>query len=244
MNSPTEFDIKRLGLTAYEPVWRSMLEFTDSRTEQQADAIWLTEHQSVFTLGLAGKPEHLLHATAIPVVHTDRGGQITYHGPGQAVMYPLLDLRRYDLKVREYVHLMEEAIILSLAKMGINNATRKADAPGVYIPLKSSASECDESPTDVHRQAHIVSSEARPELAKIAALGIKVRNGCTYHGLALNVDMDLTPFSMINPCGYEGLKTIDLNALGVRLSVSEVCSVLIDQFVQLLRQSNAHGKGV
>jgi lipoyl(octanoyl) transferase len=224
--------VQQLGLTAYEPVWCSMREFTNTRTEQQADAIWLTEHQPVFTLGLAGKPEHLLQATNIPLIHTDRGGQITYHGPGQAVMYPLLDLRRYGLKVREYVYLMEETIILGLATLGIRNAVRKPDAPGVYIPLAHAS------------VVHTALPNSSPQLAKIAALGIKIRKGCAYHGLALNVDMDLRPFSIINPCGFQGLKTIDLHTLGVKLSVSEAHSVLIHQFVQLLTPHSSHGKGV
>lgn len=172
--------VRYLGRRAYEPVWEAMREFTDARDESTPDELWLVEHDSVFTQGLAGKPEHLLNPGNIPVVQTDRGGQVTYHGPGQVVAYPLLDLQRRGLGVRCLVHELEQAVIDLLAARGLE-AARRAGAPGVYVGE-----------------------------AKIASIGLKVRRQCTYHGLALNVDMDLSPFSLINPCGFAGMAMTDL----------------------------------
>lgn len=179
--------VRQLGMVPYEPCFAQMQAFTNARTAATPDELWVVEHPSVYTLGLAGDPKHLLHATDIPVIRVDRGGQITYHGPGQIVVYLLLDLRRRRLFVRELVKQMEQALIDTLHTYGLH-AQRKTGAPGVYV-------------------------EVNGELAKIAALGIKVRNQCTYHGLALNVAMDLTPFDHINPCGYAGLRTLDLRSL-------------------------------
>lgn len=184
----------------YLPVWQAMRDYTDERTPDDADEIWLCEHAPVYTLGQAGLDRHLLDAKGIPVVRCDRGGQATYHGPGQVVAYVLLDLRRARLYVREYVALLEEAVIGTLREFGIRGACRKPGAPGVFVP-------------DPH---------GGPELAKIAALGIKVRNGRAYHGMSINVDMDLSPFLGINPCGYEGLRTVDMATCGVRADLSEV----------------------
>ena len=167
--------VRRLGLTDYESVWQEMRAFTAARDADTPDEIWLTEHHPVYTLGLAGEAQHLLNANAIPLVKTDRGGQITYHGPGQLVAYMLLDLQRRDLKVRELVRLLEQAAIDALTT-GDVTATRRSGMPGVYTAN-----------------------------GKIAALGLKVKRGCSYHGLALNVAMDLSPFAAINPCGYAGL---------------------------------------
>lgn len=189
--------VRRLGLVPYEPTWRAMQEFTSSRDAGTEDELWLVQHPPVYTLGQAGKPEHLLQATDIPMVKIDRGGQITYHGPGQVVAYLLLDLHRRHLKVREMVNLLEQSLIDCIADYGLN-AERKDGAPGVYI-----AGE------------------------KVAALGLRVRNGCTYHGLSLNVDMDLTPFTWINPCGYSGLKTIQLKDFGVTEAPDEVAERLL-----------------
>ena len=177
--------VRDLGLVPYEPTWRAMQEFTAARDAATQDEIWLVQHPPVYTLGQAGKPEHLLCPTDIPLVKIDRGGQITYHGPGQVVAYVLLDLPRRRLKVREMVNLLEQALIDCIAGFGIA-AERQDGAPGVYV-----------------------------DGAKIAALGLRVKNGCSYHGLSLNVDMDLTPFTWINPCGYSGLKTIQLKDFGV-----------------------------
>jgi len=182
---------------AYQPVWEAMREFTAQRNEATPDQFWLVEHEPVYTLGQAGKPEHILNSAGIPVVRCDRGGQVTYHGPGQIVVYSLIDLRRIKWFVREYVAALEDAAIQTLADFGIANACRKPGAPGVYVP------------------------QPEGDLAKIAALGIKVSNGCTYHGMALNVDMDLTPFLGINPCGYEGMRTVDMATCGARVSLQD-----------------------
>lgn len=169
-------EVSYLGLCPYETVWQAMTEFTDQRTTETPDQLWLVEHPPVFTQGQAGKAEHLLFSNEIPVIQTDRGGQVTYHGPGQLVAYPLLDLKRLKIGVRDLVTAIENTIIQTLAHYGIESAA-KADAPGVYVQGK-----------------------------KIASLGLRVRRGCSFHGLALNVDMDLSPFLQINPCGYQGLE--------------------------------------
>jgi lipoyl(octanoyl) transferase len=172
--------LQRLGRVDYESTWRAMKNFTASRTATTVDEIWLCEHPPVFTQGLAGKPEHLLHDVGIPLVKTDRGGQITYHGPGQLLAYLLLDLKRRNLTIKRLVNRIEQAVIDTLAGYGVVGE-RRPGAPGVYVGD-----------------------------AKIAALGLKIKNGCSYHGLALNIAMDLTPFSAINPCGYEGLAVTQL----------------------------------
>lgn len=195
--------IRRLGLAEYEPTWRAMQEFTLSRTETTPDELWLVEHPPVYTLGQAGKPEHLLQQTAIPLVQIDRGGQITYHGPGQVVVYLLLDLRRNGIKVRELVQRMEQALIDLMADYGIA-AARHSGAPGVYVGP-----------------------------AKIAALGLRIKNGCSYHGLSLNVNMDLTPFGWINPCGYSGMPVTRLADFGVTDGTEQAGEKLL---TQLLRQ--------
>ena len=189
--------VRRPGRVPYEPTWRAMQDFTAQRDAATPDELWLVEHPPVYTLGQAGKAEHLLHVTDIPLVKIDRGGQITYHGPGQVVGYLLLDLHRRGLKVREMVHLLEQALIDCIADYGLD-ARRKDGAPGVYI-----------------------------DDAKVAALGLRVKNGCSYHGLSLNVDMDLTPFTWINPCGYSGLQTIQLKDFGVTEGPDEVATRLL-----------------
>ena len=190
--------VRDLGRQSYEPVWRAMQRFTDARDEGTPDELWLVEHEPVFTLGQAGKPEHVLLPGDIPVIHVDRGGQVTYHGPGQIVAYPLLDLRRLKIGVREYVQRIEQAMIDTLADWNID-AMRREGAPGVYV-----------------------------DGAKIAALGIRVRRGCTFHGLAFNVAMDLEPFSRINPCGYAGLRVTSMLDLGGPSSPSAVKQALLD----------------
>ena len=185
----------------------AMREFTDARTEHSADEIWLVEHDPVFTQGLAGKPEHLLDAAGIPVLATNRGGQVTYHGPGQVVAYPLIDLRRLGIYVKEYVYRLEQAVLKVLASHQITGH-RLAGAPGIYVRLADP-------------QGHAALTGPAPAgdpfqgLGKIAALGVKVSRHCSYHGVALNVAMDLRPFAGINPCGYAGLQTVDLATLGV-----------------------------
>ncbi len=195
--------VKRLGRVEYEPTWRAMQEFTAARTADTADEIWLLQHPPVFTLGMAGKTEHLLVDIGIPVVPIDRGGQITYHGPGQVVIYLMLDLKRLGYGIRELVRRMEQAVIDMLAELGIH-AERLDGAPGVYVAG-----------------------------AKIAALGLRVKNGCTFHGLCLNVDMDLSPFQAINPCGYAGMAVTQVSELTAKPSSQAVEEALL---AGLLRQ--------
>ncbi len=178
---------RRLGCEAYEPVWRRMQTFTASRDADTDDELWLVEHPPVFTQGLNGKPEHVIAPGDIPVVPVDRGGQVTYHGPGQVIAYPMVDLRRRGIGVRRMVTVLERSVMAVLAELGVD-AHARADAPGVYV---------DE--------------------AKIAQVGLRVRRGCSYHGVSFNVAMDLEPFSRINPCGYAGLQVTDLASLGVDL---------------------------
>ena len=191
-----------LGRQAYEPVWRAMQRFTDARDQDTPDELWLVEHEPVFTLGQAGKPEHVLAPGEIPVLHVDRGGQVTYHGPGQIVLYPLLDLRRIGIGVREYVCRIEQAIIDTLDEWNIGGQRREG-APGVYVAG-----------------------------AKVAALGIRVRRGCTFHGLAFNIGMDLEPFHRINPCGYQGLQVTSMRDLGGPSSMDAVKPVLLDHIAR------------
>lgn len=190
--------MRHLGRVEYVPTWRAMQDFTAQRNADTPDELWLLEHPSVYTQGQAGKPEHLIAATDIPVVRIDRGGQITYHGPGQLLAYVLVDLRRRGYGIRELVTRMEQAVIDVLAGQGVN-AARLAGAPGVYVAD-----------------------------AKIAALGLRVKHGCTYHGLAFNVDMDLVPFAAINPCGYPGLKVTQCRDLGLNWTVHEAAQALTD----------------
>lgn len=222
-----------LGLTDYSAVYAAMRRFTEQRQPQTQDQIWFTEHHAVYTLGLAADSSHVLNAGSIPVVNVDRGGQVTYHGPGQLVVYPLLELRRYGLKVREYVQLLEQVLIDTLGQLGVQGACRKPGAPGVYVPVEAL------QPAALDGLALeglcVGSTLANAGLAKIAALGIKLRQGCSYHGFALNVNMNLQPFLGINPCGYEGLQTTDLKATGVRIEVKGVLSLLRTNLVNALQ---------
>lgn len=196
--------VRRLGLREYRPVWEAMRGFTDARNDATSDELWLVEHPPVFTLGYNGKTQHLIAPGPIPVIHTDRGGQVTYHGPGQIVAYVLFDLRRRGWGVRQLVTALEQAVIALLNEHGINADTRR-DAPGVYVAG-----------------------------AKIAALGLRVRRGCSYHGLSLNVAMDLAPFSRINPCGYPDMPVTDLRRLGVITDMAELQQSVTTQFAQWL----------
>lgn len=195
-----------------------MREFTLARGDATPDELWVCEHAPVYTQGLAGKADHVLAPGDIPVVQTDRGGQVTYHGPGQVVAYPLLDLRRAGYYVKEYVFRIEESVIRTLAHFGVTGH-RVAGAPGIYVrlddPFSHAALSSPMHPADPFRG-----------LGKIAALGIKVSRHCTYHGVALNVAMDLEPFGRINPCGYSGLKTVDLSTIGVQTTWDEAAQVL------------------
>lgn len=204
----------------YGEVWEAMRDYTEARDTQTADEIWLVEHAPVYTLGQAGKQEHILDAGGIAIVKSDRGGQVTYHGPGQIVAYCLVDLRRLKLFVKEYVELLEDVAIDVLDELGTPGACRKPGAPGVYVPWNPAGKG--------------TVGGAGPQLAKIAALGIKIRNGCAYHGLALNVDMDLTPFLGINPCGYEGLQTVDLRSCGIQATVSQVGELLARRLAEAM----------
>lgn len=203
-----------------------MQAFTAERGDTTADALWLCEHDPVFTLGLAGKPEHLLVAGDIPVLPTNRGGQVTYHGPGQLVAYPLIDLQRAGFFVKTYIHKLEEALIRTLWHFGVVGH-RVAGAPGIYVRLDDPFSHA----MLPQRPQFRAPGSPAPEpdftgVGKIAAIGVKVSRHCTYHGLALNVDMDLSPYLRINPCGYAGLVTVDLSTMGVKTAVSEVAQLL------------------
>lgn len=203
--TPPDIAFKELGQVAYATTLQAMRDFTQQRHTGTPDEIWLLEHPPVFTLGLAGKPEHLIGATDIPVVNIDRGGQITYHGPGQLVAYLLLDLSRRPYKVRQLVERMENAIIALLADYGIKGA-RLAGAPGVYV-----------------------------DGAKVAALGLRVQKGCTYHGLAINVDMDLAPWQAINPCGYPGMAVVQLRDLVPEVKMDTVRAALRRHLTEALQ---------
>jgi lipoyl(octanoyl) transferase len=192
--------VRDLGRAEYLPTWRAMREFTAARSGETADELWIVEHPPVFTLGQGGRREHLLDPGEIPVVATNRGGQVTYHGPGQVVVYTLIDLRRLGIFVRELVYRIEQSVIQVLCESGID-AQRVRGAPGVYV-----------------RDAGSRAGGELAGFAKIAALGIKVSRGCSYHGVALNVSMDLAPFSRIDPCGYAGLPTVDLATLNVSIT--------------------------
>lgn len=204
--------VRHLGVVDYLDGWQQMRDFSDSRTADTEDEIWLLQHPPVYTLGKNGKPEHVLDPARIPVVHSDRGGQVTYHGPGQLVAYTLLDLKRLDLGVRQLVTHIENCVIDLLAGYGII-ACARADAPGVYV-----------------------------NDAKIAALGLRVRKGCCFHGLALNVDMDLEPFSHINPCGYEGLAVTQLAELLTDVNFDAVVNDLQHRLQQQFSRSIVDGK--
>ncbi len=201
--------VRRLGLVEYAPTYDAMRRFTEARGAQTADQFWLVQHPPVYTVGIAGRPEHFPREGSIPVERIDRGGQITYHGPGQAIVYTLLDLARRKLTVRALVRLLEQAVIDCLAAYNVE-ATRRTGAPGVYV-----------------------------DGAKVAALGLRVRRGCCYHGIAVNVDMDLTPFSAIDPCGYPGLAVTQTSALGVGADTDAMCEALAHRIAELLEESHA-----
>lgn len=198
------FIVKKIGLSDYQATWQAMKDFTIARTEETCDEIWLLQHPPVFTQGIAGKPEHLLYNAGIDLIKTDRGGQITYHGPGQIVAYLLLDIRRLKLGVRELVRSMESAVIEVLKDYQIK-AVARVDAPGVYV-----------------------------DNAKIAALGLKIKKNYCYHGIALNVNMDLTPFSYINPCGYQGLQVTQTQDLGITDGLEILSNKLANQLQEKL----------
>lgn len=207
MIPPHNIQLRYLGQRDYASVWGEMRAFTDTRTPATVDELWLVEHPPVYTLGQAGKPEHLLNPGVIPVVHSDRGGQVTYHGPGQLVAYPLLNLKRRKLGVRDAVNCIENAVIAFLASYNLTSMAR-ADAPGVYI-----------------------------EGRKIASLGLRVRRGCTYHGVALNIHMDLTPFLNINPCGYVGLEMTQLSDWVPGITLADVTEPFAQTLITTINRS-------
>lgn len=196
--------VKKLGRQDYQPVWQAMHQFTDTRNDESVDEVWLVEHNPVFTQGQAGKAEHLLNTGDIPVVQSDRGGQVTYHGPGQLVAYFLINLRRKKIGVRELVTSIENTVIQTLQRYDIQSAARP-DAPGVYVDNK-----------------------------KICSLGLRIRKGCSFHGLALNVNMDLSPFLRINPCGYQGMEMIQVSDLVSSSELADIEKSLIQELVSLL----------
>lgn len=202
--------VRHLGRSDYEPVWHDMQKFTDERDADTPDELWLVEHPPVFTQGLAGKAEHILAPGDIPVIQVDRGGQITYHGPGQIVAYPLINLRRHGIGVKSLVHGIEQAIIDTVGLYGVT-AARKDNAPGVYV-----------------------------DGAKIASLGLRIRKACSFHGLAFNIDMDLEPFQRINPCGFSDLKVIQLADLANDVQLPTVEQQLIAAFCQQLKFTAQH----
>ena len=210
-------EIRDLGRVAYLPTWQAMKDFTAVRGDATADQLWLCEHAPVFTQGVQGKPEHVRDTGDIPVLQTDRGGQVTYHGPGQVLAYPLVDLRRAGIYVKEYVFRVEESVIRTLAHFGVTGH-RVGGAPGIYVRLD-----------DPFGHARLAKHASFDGLGKIAALGIKVSRHCTYHGVALNVAMDLEPFRRINPCGYAGLRTVDLSTIGVSTTWNEAAGVLSEK---------------
>jgi lipoyl(octanoyl) transferase len=201
--------VRELGLTEYEPVWRAMQSFTDTRTATTPDEIWFTQHRPVFTLGLNASREHLLAPGDIPVVQIDRGGQVTYHGPGQLMIYPLIDIRRAGLGVRELVSALEQCVVELAAEYGIGAASR-CDAPGVYV-----------------------------DGVKLASIGLRIRRGASFHGMALNVDVDLQPFSRINPCGFANLEVTDFGRLGAERDLAVVRDRLLPHLLRELRMADA-----
>ena len=210
--------IRRLGRADYAATVEAMRAFTEARDASTPDEIWLCEHDPVYTQGLAGRPEHVLAPQGIAVVQTNRGGQVTYHGPGQVVGYALIDLKRLGIYVKEYVFRLEQALIKTLETFGVTGH-RVLGAPGIYVAL-------DDPFGHAVRHARPPGRDPFEGLGKIAALGVKVSRHCTYHGVALNVAMDLRPFDGINPCGYAGLKTVDLSTIGVQVARDEVAETL------------------
>ena len=220
--------VNPLGLVAYLPTYEAMRHFTETRQADTPDELWVCEHPPTFTQGLAGKADHVLMPGDIPVVATNRGGQVTYHGPGQVVAYPLIDLQRAGYFVKEYVFRLEEAVIRTLRAFNVTGH-RVRGAPGIYVRLDDPASHACLTSS--------LSPDAAPDftgLGKIAALGIKVSRHCTYHGVSLNVAMDLSPIDRINPCGYAGLRTVDLSTIGVSVSWQEAAELLGTKLVAAL----------
>lgn len=200
--------IRELGQVDYQSTWQAMQDFTNARHVETPDEIWLLEHPSVFTLGQNTQPQHLLHPSSLPIIQTDRGGQVTYHGPGQLILYTLIDLKRKKYQIRQFVSLLEEAVINLLHELGIT-AAANLKAPGVYVNDK-----------------------------KICSIGLRVRKGCTYHGIAFNLNMDLQPFSLINPCGFTGLQMTQLSELGIEADITLIGRRLINYLIEKFSYTN------
>jgi lipoyl(octanoyl) transferase len=209
MTVPPALIIRQLGLTDYQSAWHEMQAFTDTRSAKTPDEIWFLQHPPVFTLGRNGKPEYLHNTGDIPVISVDRGGQVTYHGPGQLIVYPLLNIKRRELGVQSLVRILEQSVIDMLSDYSLD-AQRREKAPGVYVNDR-----------------------------KLAALGLRIRKGCSFHGLSLNVDMDLSPFSMIDPCGYSGLEVTQLTDLGIDASMETISKQFQTHFQRLLDKTTA-----
>ena len=218
--------VRHLGHVDYLPTYEAMQDFTAQRSDDTPNELWMCEHPPVFTQGLAGQTSHLLMPGDIPVVQTNRGGQVTFHGPGQVMAYPLINLQRAGYYVKEYVYKLEESVIRTLAHFGVTGH-RVAGAPGIYVRL-------DDPFSHAALVGPALPSDPFKGLGKISALGIKVSRHCTYHGAALNVAMDLEPFTRINPCGYAGLKTVDLSTIGVETTWNEAAQVLAQQLATRL----------
>ncbi|MGV0959155.1 MAG: lipoyl(octanoyl) transferase LipB [Limnohabitans sp.] len=218
--------VRHLGHVDYLPTYEAMQGFTAQRSDDTPNELWMCEHPPVFTQGLAGQANHLLMPGDIPVVQTNRGGQVTYHGPGQVMAYPLINLQRAGYYVKEYVYKLEESVIRTLAHFGVTGH-RVAGAPGIYVRL-------DDPFSHAALVGPALPGDPFKGLGKISALGIKVSRHCTYHGAALNVAMDLEPFTRINPCGYAGLKTVDLSTIGVETTWDEAAQVLAGQLAARL----------
>lgn len=240
MSDIPPIDIRQIGRVEYEPTYAAMQEFTSQRALQpssdEPDQLWICEHFPVFTQGLAGKAEHIFLPGDIPVVQTNRGGQVTFHGPGQVVAYPLIDLKRAGYFVKEYVYRIEEAVIRTLLYFGVTGH-RVAGAPGIYVRLEDPVGHAPLEQRPRKLALATVSLPKQPDftgLGKIGALGIKVSRNCTYHGVSLNVAMDLEPFSRINPCGYSGLQTVDLSTIGVSVGWAEAADVLSQKLATYL----------
>jgi lipoyl(octanoyl) transferase len=233
MTAPTP--IRTLGRQPYAATLEAMREFTATRDAATPDEIWLVEHEPVFTQGLAGQDGHLLAPGDIPVVRTERGGQVTYHGPGQVVAYPLINLKRLGIFVKEYVYRLEHCVLKTLEFVGVTGH-RVPGAPGIYVRLDDPFSHAPLEAAEPCQRQGIQGGDlsAFRGLGKIAALGIKVSRHCTYHGVALNVAMDIAPFSLINPCGYSGLQTVDLATLGIQIHPAEAAQCLAEKLVSHL----------
>jgi lipoyl(octanoyl) transferase len=239
-----DIDTRNLGQVDYLTTYQAMQDFTAQRTAATHDTLWVCEHPPTFTQGLAGKAEHILQSGSIPVIATNRGGQVTYHGPGQVVAYPMIDLKRAGYFVKELVYRIEEAVIRSLDHFGITGH-RVGGAPGIYVRLDDPGSHAQleqrphrRTPADSDASGNPIPQKELAidftGLGKIAALGIKVSRHCSYHGVALNVAMDLEPFSRINPCGYSGLKTVDLSTMGVSFALPDAADLLSRKLVTYL----------